>query len=235
MRIGFHQPAFIPWGGFWARLAAVDQMVLLDDTLLARGFTFVNRNRLKGPNGEIWITVPLKRKGRGRQRIRDLELFEKEWWAKKFLLTLRHYYGKSIYFEPLYSQVEAIVKDPDDRFILLVENLLELLKGAFGLRTPFFKQSTLGITGKGTDLLVSLAEHLEAQEVLFSSYASAHVHFDQFREKGIKVWLHHFNLPQYPQFWGEFCPNLSVLDLYFCLGPDSLRLLERASRIEPWP
>ncbi len=69
MRIGFHQPAFIPWAGFWARLAAVDQMVLLDDTFLARGFTFVNRNRIKGPNGEIWLTVLLKRKGRGRQKI----------------------------------------------------------------------------------------------------------------------------------------------------------------------
>ncbi len=47
-------------------------MILLDDTLLARGFTFVNRNRLKGPEGELWISVPLKRKGRGRQKIKDL-------------------------------------------------------------------------------------------------------------------------------------------------------------------
>lgn len=235
MRIGFHQPAFIPWGGFWARLAAVDQMVLLDDTLLARGFTFVNRNRLKGPQGEIWITVPLKRKGRGRQKIRDLEIFEKEWWAKKFLLTLRHFYGKSIYFEPLYSKIESIVKDKDERFMSLVEGLLELMKEAFGLKTPFLKQSALGVVGQGTELLVSLAEHLKAKEVLFSSYASSHVHFDRFREKGISIWLHHFDLPQYPQFWGNFCPNLSALDLYFCLGPDGLRLLKKASKIEPWP
>lgn len=235
MRISFHQPAFIPWSGFWARLMKVDKMVLLDDTLLAQGFTFVNRNRLKGPMGEIWITVPLKRKGLGRQKIRDLKIHEKPWWAKRFLATLRHFYGKSIYFEPLFSEIARIVNDQNDRFLDMVEALLLLLREAFGLKTPFLRQSELGITGQGTELLLSIAENLKSEEVLLSSFAVKHVDLSQFRKKGIKVWLHHFDLPQYPQFWGEFCPNLSGLDLYFCLGPNSVRLLEKASKIEPWP
>ncbi len=235
MRLGFHQPAFIPWGGFWARLAKVDQLALLDDTLLARGFTFVNRNRLKGPEGEIWLTVPLKRKGRGRQKIRELEIYEKAWWAKRFLATLRHFYGKSIYFEPLFSQLERIVNDQSERFLDLIEGLLLLLRDSFGFKTPFIKQSELGISGQGTELLVSLAAALRTDEVLFSSFAAKHVNFSQFKQKGIKVFLLYFDLPQYPQFWGEFCPNLSALDLYFCLGPEGRRLLEKASRIEPWP
>lgn len=235
MRISFHQPAFIPWGGFWARLMNVDKMILLDDTLLAQGFTFVNRNRLKGPNGEIWITVPLKRKGLGRQKIRDLKIYEKSWWAKRFLATLRHYYGKSIYFEPLFSEMARIVNDQNDRFLEMIEALLLLMRDAFGLKTPFLRQSDLAITGQGTELLISIAEYLKAQEVLLSSFAVKHVDLSQFRKRGERVFLHYFDLPQYPQFWGEFCPNLSALDLYFCLGPDSLRLLDRASRIEPWP
>ncbi|MCX7975247.1 MAG: WbqC family protein [Candidatus Aminicenantes bacterium] len=235
MRIGFHQPAFIPWGGFWARLAHVDKMILLDDTLLARGFTFVNRNRLKGPNGEIWITVPLKRKGRGRQKIRDLEIHEKPYWAKRFLATLRHYYGKSIYFESLFSEISKVVNDNNDYFLPMIESLLLLLREAFGLKTPLIKQSDLGITGQGTELLISIADYLKADEVLLSSYAVKHVDLRQFRQRGIKVFLHFFDMPQYPQFWGEFCPNLSALDLYFCLGPNGLHLLEKASRIQPWP
>ena len=85
MRLSFNQPVFLPWGGFFARLLHSDKMVLLDETLLARGFTFVNRNRFKGPEGEIWISVPLKRKGRGRQKIKDLEIHEKERCVKNFL------------------------------------------------------------------------------------------------------------------------------------------------------
>lgn len=46
MNVTFNQPAFIPWGGFFARLLNSDRMVLLDETILARGFSYVNRNRI---------------------------------------------------------------------------------------------------------------------------------------------------------------------------------------------
>ena len=62
MILSFNQPSFIPWSGFFARLIASDKMVLLDNTLFAQGFTFVNRNRIKSPEGELWITVPVKKK-----------------------------------------------------------------------------------------------------------------------------------------------------------------------------
>jgi hypothetical protein len=65
MKLSFNQPAFIPWGAFFARLLNSDRMVLLDETILARGFSYVNRNRINGPRGEVWLTVPLKKKGRG--------------------------------------------------------------------------------------------------------------------------------------------------------------------------
>jgi hypothetical protein len=58
MRISFNQPAFIPWGGFFARLIRSDRMVLLDETVLGRGFTDVNRNRLKCPEGVISMAWP---------------------------------------------------------------------------------------------------------------------------------------------------------------------------------
>ena len=101
MVLSFSQPTFIPWGGFFARLRFSDVMVLLDDTLFAQGFTFVNRNRLKGADGEIWITIPVKKSKRGRQKIRNLEIHEKEYWALKWLRTLKHLYGKSVHFEKL--------------------------------------------------------------------------------------------------------------------------------------
>ncbi len=35
-----------------------------------------------------------------------------------------------------------------------------------------------------------------------------------------------FNHPVYPQLYGDFIPNLSLLDLLFNCGPDSLKILE---------
>ncbi|HDJ22909.1 MAG TPA: hypothetical protein ENF17_03345 [Candidatus Aminicenantes bacterium] len=232
MKICFSQPAFIPWGGFFARLLFADLMVLLDDTFLAQGFTFVNRNRIKGPDGEIWLTVPLQRKGRGRQKIKDLEIFEKERWGRKFLLTIRHFYRKSIFFEPLFSQIAQIINDPDENFFPLTLNLIKLLQNAWKIDTPLVLQSELKVTGKGTELLVKLARKLQAEEVILSHFAQKKIDFNQFISAGIKVNLHRFQPLPYPQFWGEFCPNLSALDLYLCLGPAGKTLLTKSSYLK---
>jgi hypothetical protein len=225
--ISFNQPAFIPWGGFFARLMSSDRMVLLDDTLLARGFTFVNRNRLKGPGGEIWITVPLKRKGRGAQKIKDLEIYEKDRWKKKFLATLRHYYGHSVYFEPLVEEIRRAVDKPGERFLDLTLALLKDLNANLGIDKKISLQSELEVSGKGTPLLVSLASKLRADEVILPHGSEKAVEGVLFERAGIKVRFLRFDPPQYPQFWGNFLANLSTFDLILCCGPAGRSIIEK--------
>ena len=229
MRISFNQPSFIPWGGFFARLLHSDKMVLLDDTLLARGFTYVNRNRIKGPTGEAWISVPVKRKGRGRQKIKDLELYEKERWAKDFLLTLYHFYVKSIYFLPLFEKIKAALETRDDSFLALVLKLLAIIKEEFRIDKDFILQSETGVTGKGTELLISLAKELNAKEVLLPYFSEKTVECERFEKEKIKVSFSLYSPPQYPQFWGEFIRRLSALDLLLCMGKNGKKIIEKGS------
>jgi hypothetical protein len=230
VRISFNQPYFIPWGGFFARLMSSDLMVLLDNTVLARGFTYVNRNRIKGPEGEVWITVPLKRKGLGPQKIKDLKIYEKERWAKKFLLTLKHYYGKSAVFEPVFRQIRGAVEAPDDRFLDLAISLLNILKTGFRIEKEMILQSATGIAGKGTPLLVSIAKRLGAREVLLPYGAEKAVDCADFRSENIGVQIMRYLPPQYPQFWGDFLMNLSALDLLLCLGESGRSVIQRGIR-----
>ena len=231
MIISFNQPAFIPWGGFFARLLRSDRMVLLDETILARGFTFVNRNRLKGPDGEIWITVPLKRKGRGRQKIKDLEIYEHARWSKKFLLTLKHYYGHSVYFESVFEEIRGALERPDARFLDMAVAVLNILKARLGIDREMVLQSSTGITGKGTSLLVSIAQKLGAQGIIMPFGSEKSLDCALFGGAGIKIRFLRFSPPQYPQFWGDFLPNLSALDLVFCCGRDGCAVIERGIRI----
>jgi len=218
--ISFNQPAFMPWGGFFARLLSSDRMVLLDDTVLARGFTFVNRNRLKGPEGEIWITVPLKRKGRGAQKIKDLEIYEKERWKKKFLATLQHYYGHSLCFKPVVEEIRSAVDKLGPRFLGLALDFLNILRSNLRIDTEMILQSDLKIVGKGTPLLVSIASKLRADEVVLPHGSEKAVERSLFEKAGIEVRFLRYSPPQYPQFWGDFLPNLSALDLLLCCGPE---------------
>jgi len=228
MILSFNQPAFMPWGGFFCRLLAADRMVLLDNTLFARGFTFVNRNRVKGAAGETWLTVPLKKKGLGRQKIKDLEIYQKEYWGKKFLTTLSHLYGKSIYFERIYKPIARIIKKQDTHFLNMAIEILEVLRSALSIKTPFVLQSQIGVEGMGINLLVQITKKLGAGEVILPYPSQLLVDWRQFEEAGIGVRFLKFAAPVYPQFHGDFINCLSILDMLFCSGKASTQLLKKS-------
>ncbi|MGD2294942.1 MAG: WbqC family protein [Candidatus Aminicenantes bacterium] len=229
MRLSFNQPYFLPWGGVFARLIHTDRMILLDETLLSRGFSYVNRNRIKSPSGEVWITVPLKKKGRGFQKIKNLEIYEKERWLKKFLETLRHFYNKSLYFEEVFKEIRAAVETPDKSFLNMALALMDIIRKSFTIEQEFVLQSETGISGKGTSLLVSLAKEFGAREVILPYFSQKAVELDRFGEAGIRVKFLRYDPPQYPQFWGEFIKKLSALDLLLCCGKSGKSVIEKGS------
>jgi hypothetical protein len=204
-------------------------MILLDDTALARGFSYVNRNRLKGPAGEIRVTVPLKKKGRGAQKIGELEIYKKEIWARNFLLTLRHFYGKSPYFEPVGKTIRAVVEQVDNKFLPLAQGLILAMRDEFRIDKEIILQSDLGVTGKGTLLLVSLAKKTGADEAVLPYFSEKAVDAELFKKEGIHVRFLRYDPPQYPQFWGGFLKNLSALDLLLCCGPEGRQVIERGT------
>lgn len=231
MIISFNQPAFIPWGGFFCRMMVSDCMVLLDDTLFAQGFTFVNRNRIKGSSGEIWTTVPLVNIHGQRQKIKDLKIHEKEYWGKKWINTLYHAYSKSIDYYSISDSLRKIVRLKSVDFVDMIVPILEFLQDRIKVSTRFRFQSELGIKTRGNELLLDISEELRATEVILPYFAQHSVVWKEFEKRGIKVQFLHYFSPIYPQFWGKYIRNLSVLDLLFCMGHESRRVLESGYKL----
>ena len=63
MKIAIHQPNYLPWIGFFDKLDQVDQFVLLDKAFHSKS-GYLNRNKIKTPQGTLVLTVPLKNKGK---------------------------------------------------------------------------------------------------------------------------------------------------------------------------
>ena len=231
MILSFNQPAFIPWGGFFCRLMASDTMVLLDDTLLAQGFTFINRNRIKGPLGEIWITIPLINIHGQRQKIKDLKIHEKAYWTKKWLNTLYHAYGKSLDYKDIINDLKHICGHKGSEFLAMILAILEFLKDSLNLSASYKLQSDLGIVSGGIQLLLDIARELRAKEVILPYFSQKTIAWNEFEKQGIKVRFLHYYSPVYPQFWGKYIRNLSVLDLLFCMGRESRRILENGYKL----
>ncbi len=206
-------------------------MVLLDDTQFARGFTYVNRNRLKGPDGELKITVPIIKKGLGFQTINKLCIHNPDRWLKNFLALLRHFYSSSLYLDEARQAFEEIGRRAEHNFLYFVSESCSWLRNKFQLDKPFLYQSNLGIKSGKENLLIDIARHLEAGEILLPYLASRHLDVRKIKVAGIRVLFLKYQQSVYPQFWGPFVPNLSALDIYLCCGPQGIKVIERSCRI----
>src|SRR5438094_6663058 len=80
-----HQPEHLPWLGFFNKADQADVLVLLDTVQFRKGY-FQNRNRILGPNGLQWLTVPVILRGHTTRMLVDMEISnQEEWWSKHWM------------------------------------------------------------------------------------------------------------------------------------------------------
>ena len=88
MIISINQPAYLPWLGYFDRIAKSDVHVVLDHVQFEKN-SMVNRNRVYAPNGEIMLTVPVQTsKQFGNLEIINLEISHQQKWQKKALANI---------------------------------------------------------------------------------------------------------------------------------------------------
>ena len=60
MKIAIHQPNYLPWLGYFYKIACVDIFILLDNVQYERN-GYINRCQIKTPRGLFWLTLPIKK------------------------------------------------------------------------------------------------------------------------------------------------------------------------------
>jgi hypothetical protein len=224
-----HQPIFLPWPGFFYKTAHSDCLVLLDDVQFPRGRSFINRNRLKNEDGELWLTVPVLKKGRGLQSIRRVEIHGELAWRRKHLESIRQNYVRAPYFANYFHAVETLYERGHSLLVDLNNDLITFLLDALSSRTEVLKQSDLGVVGRGTDLHIRICESVGADRLLVFPMVQKHIDLAKMSEHGIEVVHADFHPPVYPQLRGDFIYNLSTLDLLMNCGPKSAEIIAGAT------
>lgn len=225
MVVTTHQPIFLPWPGFFFKALNSDCMVLLDDVQFPRGHGWVNRNRLKNEKGELWLTVPVWKKGRGLQIIRNVEICNETNWKRKHIQSIRQSYARAPYLKDFLPIIESIYEKNIRFLIELNLDIINFLWDALSINSKICLQSELGITGKGTELIINACRHLNADTYIAFPIAAKHLDISRIEQAGIKVVFLSFNPPVYPQLWGEFIYNLSTLDMLLNCGEKSREII----------
>lgn len=223
-----HQPQFLPYLGFFDKVAQCGVYVILDDVEAIRN-DFTNRNGIKGPKGAVWITIPVKEKDG--VIIRDIEISTHINWIDKHLKTIQHFYGKTPYFRSYFQDIEKIYKKREWGRIIDID--VEFLKWVFNelnVDIDIIFSSKLNIKSKKTLRLVDICREIGANVYLSGVGGKNYMDLDLFAESGINVKFQNFKHPVYPQRFGNFIENLSIVDLLFNCGEKSLEILRGESK-----
>jgi hypothetical protein len=218
MIISANQPYFCPYPGFFYKAHLSDIFILLDDVQFPRGTSWLSRNRFKNDQGELWLTIPVWKKGLGLQTIKQVKICYEGRWPRKHLASLTTAYGNAPYLEEHVPFLETILSTEFTNLVDLNVAIIRYLMDCFQLDTKLVLQSELGVKARGTNLLLDLCRATEAKTFLILNPAKKYLDADLFSQAGIELRPFPYVAPIYPQLWGDFLANLSAFDLIFTCG-----------------
>lgn len=225
MIVSANQPYFAPYPGFFLKAALSDYFVILDDVQFPRRTTWISRNRFKNDQGTLWMTIPVHKKGLGLQKISDVRICHAGNWKKKHLRSFRSAYAHAPYLDEHIGLMQRVLSERFDRLLDVNLEIIDYLFGCLRVHTQLVRMSELGVTGKGTPLIIDICKALEASRFMVQSSAVAYYDPAAFESAGIE--LIPFKKPDfiYPQMWGAFIANLSVLDMIFTCSPKAREII----------
>jgi len=229
MIVAIHQPNYLPWVGYFNKMARSDVFVMFDDVQLIRGKSFVTRNRVKTANDVQWLTVPVKEKGELRL-IKDVPIVQDGKWQQKHWRTIQLSYKKAPYFDRYEGKLSQIYDAHWENLSELNVTLIKLIKDLIGIKTTLVLSSEMNIEGGGTEKIISIVKELKADKYITGEGMGSqrYINEEDFKKNNIELVYQQFEHPVYHQLWGDFVSNLSIIDLLFNEGEKSLGILMRA-------
>jgi len=225
MIVAIHQPNFLPWLGYFYKIANSDIFVILDDAQYTKN-SFINRNKIKTAQGAQYITLPVSHTGNYGQLILESSINDKERSVKKIVRSIELNYRKAKYFPNYFDEFHNIINSSSSILAEINLLLIKWILEGLSIESDIRRSSELkNVTGKSTERLVSICQSVGADEYLCGFGGVKYQEEAVFKESGIKLKMTDFQHPEYPQCWGDFIQNLSIIDLLFNCGPESKRIL----------
>lgn len=225
--VAIHQPNYLPWLGYFAKIAQSDVFVLLDDVQYSKN-SYINRVQVLPPTGEPkWLTIPVS--AHLGQTIAEVAP-AKPSWIDSHQATLQQYYRKSPHFKAVWPTVAALYAGlPAAPAGLAAINgaLVQGIAALLGLPCRFVCSSALALPEVASDdRLVEIVRAVAPKGGYLSGKGGANYQDpDKFARAGLGFAYSRFRPLPYPQGRAageDFCAGLSVLDAAFALGWDGV-------------
>ena len=221
MIVAVHQPNYVPYLGFYHKMARADVFVLYDTAQYSKN-ELHNRNRIKTAKGVQWLTVPVRRAAF--QRIKDTEIAPST-WPEKHRKAIEANYRRAPYYASYAPDLLKLLRGPWHRLAELNIALIELVSRWLSIEAKLVRSSTLPTPASEdpTDKLLHFTQACGG--TIYLSGPGGHGYLEEAKFGPISLQYDEFVARPYPQLFGEFVPNLSVIDALFNCGESTSNLL----------
>lgn len=218
------QPMFMPWRGMFEQIRLSDQFVFYDDVQLplggGKGRGFSTRVQIKTARGTEWLTLPVDRAGKGKQRINEARFAHMDWKAEH-LDKIRQAYKHAPHFDEVYATVVApIYAIETDSLSAFCVDSTRRLAATLGLSPAWHVSSALQAEpGAGaSERVLQICKLLGASDYISGLGAMQYLDYAIFDAAGVRVRYMHYETQPYAQLHGDFTPYVSIIDMLFCTG-----------------
>jgi hypothetical protein len=215
-----HQPQYLPWLGYFDKMRRADVFCYLDNVQYKKN-DWQNRNRIKTARGWQWLTVPVHY--RYPQKICEVTINNTVKWKNKHRQALISNYNRAPFFKEFFELLEPVYLKDWELLCELNMHLIEQLRAVLKLdQQPTVKASDFDLSEEPTDRLIDICQALKADTYLAGQDGVNYMNMERFEQRGIRVIVQDFKHPVYPQAFEGFQSHMSVVDLLFNCGPQSL-------------
>lgn len=204
------ETAYFPNIQFFSYLATHDHCLLEACEHYQKG-SYRNRCHLAGSHGLLRLTVPLKKGKNEQMPITKTNVSYDQNWPLQHWATIQSTYGKAPFFSDYAVFLRPLLENPPGGLFALNQKIIHTLCDLLMLPPP----------GETSDFQLNYGDEI-------NDYRGV-VHPKSHRATNDP----NFHAPHYPQIFADrigFQPNLSILDLLFCVGPEAVLYLQQAFR-----
>ena len=224
------QSNYIPWKGYFDGIRAVDEFIVYDEVQYTRR-DWRNRNKIKTEQGTQWLTIPVEVKGKYHQKISETRISDTS-WAQSHWSTITQNYRHAPFFNEYESTLAETYREAADINLLSEVNIrfLKVICSFLDIDTPFRPSSEFELVEGKNERLLSVCQQAQATEYYSGPSAKKYMDLEAFSDAGIDVHFFDFaNYPEYRQSHPPFEHAVTILDLLFNEGPNTVSFLKDLS------
>lgn len=224
-----HQPNYLPYLGFFEKIAKSDLFLIVDNVqFVKRGpFGWIHRNKIRNPNGWQWLSLDCITKGKYIQKINEVQFKPGSPHLRKHWRAIEVNYQKAPHFKNYCDPFRHIYLEQEwNNLADLNSALIQSILKALEINVKVERTSELNITGKASELIINMCKAVGASHYLSGIHGKDYLDLKLIEEAGITIIFQDYKHPTYHQCWkGKFEPYISALDLLFNHGKDSKEIL----------